>query len=1044
MLPYFNEYQQRLYEAMPMNQYATSLEQEHENFSLQKRFFEMMQTMVLDLNEQQEDVYKPLNGTLDDKAVDALQSGTFWQGTYKDYLNDTTKFSSEMYLDRSNYQFNYNAYGYKQDDYLMTRYGINDVNVFYNGAARLCTSIIGDDTIALSKLYDNAKKDNNYQPIIYTKSEYFTDYEVSFNDKYHLQNNDTFSISDFEDLSHENLKDCLQVKAHCFDGSYRTLDRDEYDIDYIYDPDDLSIDFNLTVWNLPKKHPFIISDSSGEDVTRKALLNPDDYTTNYYNYRLYANTHFTQKYSVKNVEFDDYKYAVNGLKLDKHEVSVFGASDESNNFKLNATLSPKRVDVDKVLWSSSNENVATVDDNGNVTIHDDGEVELTAMSLDGGYYDTCELTVEEKITGMNIVGDDSIRVGNQSSYTANISSTGDLDKSVTWSLSGNTSKDTKVNAGGVVTVGTDEAAPVITLKAVSNFDNSWSAQKPIIVTQFVDSVTVRGDKHVACGTEKTYTATVTGSDYVNKNVTWKISGNTSEDTTIDENGKLVMAINENAAKITVTATSVFDTTKSGSLDVVPERISNITVTGEDTVYPGRSYSYQATVTTTNDDVVTQKDVVWSITGNEDASTQISQDGVLTIGAEEGTEGLFLVAQSVANPEIKGTKNVDVEQFITGITIQGDDSISPAESKEYTADVDGSAKVDKSVTWTVEHNRSEDTTVTNGTLICGSDETSDVITLKATSDFDPDITATKEITVTTTTPDPTPVPTIAPTMGPTVAPTIVPTMAPTRAPMPTSTPVETNTPLETPTPAPTAAPTIIPTMVPTPKPLNDDGKDVTQTPAPTKTPEPSLETLFGTDKDPDKIPGTVELKIPTVVMKKNMGVRKKFQIKLLNAKGATVQVSSSNKKVATINKKGLVTTKKPGKTKVVINMTKGAFRMQYIVNIKVKKKVPFNYSLIKYNTKHKNVSVCLYKLLRKGKSYKITMKHLKKKDKVTFRSSNPKVIRVNKKGKCTSLKNGKAIVTIQVKKGKRTFTYFMVVRATENGVESNTSYLKVIK
>ena len=915
-------------------------------------------------------------------------------------------------------------------------------------------SFIGADTAKYKdfceRILNNAKSNSNtsVMPLMYLNSEYIDKVEITFNDKLGLTKPNKYSSKDFSNITLDDIKSCIEVKATFRDGSTGILDEDDYELqDLQYDKDLLSVKAKVRVYNLPKKYMypnyegFKLGDTSATTyIYTRDNSNPNILHGN----NGYSNLCYDEEFTLNNVELSDYIYAVNGLKLDKNKVSVVGASDESNNFKLNATLSPKRVDVDKVLWSSSNENVATVDDNGNVTIHDDGEAELTAMSLDGGYFDTCELTVEEKITGMNIVGDDSIRVGNQSSYTANISSTGNLDKSVTWSLSGNTSKDTKVSADGVVTVGTDEAAPVITLKAVSNFDNSWSAQKPIIVTQFVDSVTVRGDKHVACGTEKTYTATVTGSDYVNKNVTWKISGNTSEDTTIDENGKLVMAINENAAKITVTATSLFDAAKSGSLDVIPERISNITVTGEDTVYPGRSYSYQATVTTTNDDVVTQKDVVWSITGNEDASTQITQDGVLTIGAEEGTEGLFLVAQSVANPEIKGTKNVDVEQFITGITIQGDDSISPAESKEYTADVDGSAKVDKSVTWTVERNRSEDTTVTNGTLICGSDETSDVITLKATSDFDPDITASKEITVTTTTPDPTPVPTIAPTMGPTVAPTIVPTVAPTKAPMPTNTPVETKTPVGTTTPAPTAAPTIIPTMIPTPKPMNDDGKDVTQTPAPAQTPKPSLETLFGTDKDPDKIPGTVELKIPTVVMKKNMGVRKKFQIKLLNAKGATVQVSSSNKKVATINKKGLVTTKKPGKTKVIINMTKGAFRMQYIVNIKVKKKVPFNYSLIKYNTKHKNVSVCLYKLLRKGKSYKITMKHLAKKDKVAFSSSNSKVISVDKKGKCTSHKSGKAIITIKMTKGKRVFTYFMVVRATEKGIESNTSYLKVIK
>ena len=192
-------------------------------------------------------------------------------------------------------------------------------------------------------------------------------------------------------------------------------------------------------------------------------------------------------------------------------------------------------------------------------------------------------------------------------------------------------------------------------------------------------------------------------------------------------------------------------------------------------------------------------------------------------------------------------------------------------------------------------------------------------------------------------------------------------------------------------------------------------------------------------------GTVELKIPTIVMKKIMAPKMKFRIKLLNQKGAKVRCSSSNKKIATIDKNGLVKTKKKlGKAKLVINVTKGKKKIQYIVNLVVRTTIKKNYSLYKYKTSYKYPSVSLYKLLPKGKTYKIQLLHLNKTAKVTYKSSKPSIAKVNKKGKVTPVKNGRADITVTIVQNGITYKYFVVVRSTEKGVESNTSYLKVIR
>ncbi len=266
--------------------------------------------------------------------------------------------------------------------------------------------------------------------------------------------------------------------------------------------------------------------------------------------------------------------------------------------------------------------------------------------------------------------------------------------------------------------------------------------------------------------------------------------------------------------------------------------------------------------------------------------------------------------------------------------------------------------------------------------------------------------------------------------------------------PVPTPEATQAPGATVSPKPqtTYAPgTIIPAPGATLQPNASAVPSVSASPMPT--PEGGT-TAYVDPEDPTASfvrKNSIELNIPTIVMKKVMGPKMKFKIKLLNQKGAKIRCESSNKKLATINKKGLVKTKKKtGKCKLIINVSKGQKRIQYIVNLVVRKSCKKNYSLYKYKTSYKAPSVSLYKLVPRGKSYKIKLKHLNKSAKVVYKSNNKKVATVNKKGKVKPKKNGRADVTIDVTQNGIKYRYFVVVRVTEKGVESNTSYLKVIK
>lgn len=77
---------------------------------------------------------------------------------------------------------------------------------------------------------------------------------------------------------------------------------------------------------------------------------------------------------------------VDGIKLDKSEILAF-VGDE---IKLEAILTPADADNATIEWSSSDENIATVDSTGLVVLRMQGEASIYATC--NGLYDQCDLT----------------------------------------------------------------------------------------------------------------------------------------------------------------------------------------------------------------------------------------------------------------------------------------------------------------------------------------------------------------------------------------------------------------------------------------------------------------------------------------------------------------------------------------------------------------------------------------------------------------------------------------------------------------------------
>ena len=108
--------------------------------------------------------------------------------------------------------------------------------------------------------------------------------------------------------------------------------------------------------------------------------------------------------------------------------------------------------------------------------------------------------------------------------------------------------------------------------------------------------------------------------------------------------------------------------------------------------------------------------------------------------------------------------------------------------------------------------------------------------------------------------------------------------------------------------------------------------------------------------------------------------------------------TSNKKVATVSKKGVVTGKKAG-TAYITATYKG----------KTSKKVKITVAQLSLNKSKVKLNV--------GKTATLTAKYNKKKVNPTFKSSNPSIASVNKSGKITAKKKGKASITVKTYNGK---------------------------
>mgnify|MGYP004456103187 CR=1 FL=1 len=170
------------------------------------------------------------------------------------------------------------------------------------------------------------------------------------------------------------------------------------------------------------------------------------------------------------------------IKIDPETVNLY----KDGTKQLNIVTTPEDASIDPATatWESSAPGYVEVSDTGLVTAikptEEGSPVTITATL--GGKIATASVTVlAAEVTGVTIdPTSGELMQGLNMTFTATVQGNGDPSQDITWTVEGASSANTKIE-NGVLTIGEDETAATLTVKATSSYDSSKFATATITV-----------------------------------------------------------------------------------------------------------------------------------------------------------------------------------------------------------------------------------------------------------------------------------------------------------------------------------------------------------------------------------------------------------------------------------------------------------------------------------------------------------------------------------------------------------------------------------
>ena len=366
--------------------------------------------------------------------------------------------------------------------------------------------------------------------------------------------------------------------------------------------------------------------------------------------------------------------------------------EKGSTLKLDVKVNPDNATDQAVSWSSNDESVASVDENGLVTGISAGETTITAavgsvssdefkLTVVDEWIDVERIEFTEKVINMFVDDVQNIQV----IFTPDKPS----DMTLDWSSSA--SSIAKVSENGEITAVSPGRATV-TAKTVNGLTAACEvivSDRPVIVEGIVLNV---GELTIASGGVSKLTAHFVPSNAETDDAEIVWSSSDEAIVTVDGEGNVVAKDVEGSAIITVTVKVNGNEFKDSCSVTVKKGIETVSITingkAEIELNPGDTYQIDATITP--DDA----EVMWS---SDDDSVSVDDNGLvsanhvgeatITVIAKEG--GTTATCHVKVNP-------VAVDRIeIAGLP---DGNIYIGESFELTAEISPDNATDKSVNW----------------------------------------------------------------------------------------------------------------------------------------------------------------------------------------------------------------------------------------------------------------------------------------------------------------------------------------------------------
>ncbi len=373
------------------------------------------------------------------------------------------------------------------------------------------------------------------------------------------------------------------------------------------------------------------------------------------------------------------------VRLSDSSVVLKVGNSDFDNYELRATVEPASATNKNVIWSSSDEKVATVDENGKVTAVAGGTAIITCTTESGGKKAICNVTVNEDATSITIVNAPTelfvtknyfLRIAFNSQTVTN--------RKIVWSSSNEGVLE--VDQNGKLTARA-EGSSKITATYTTEEGGIITAQCIIFVKPKipVESVTLNMSKQVVyakVGSKVYLYETVSPSDASDKTVTWKSSA--SDVAEVFTNAGTVTAVAPGTARITVT------TNDGGKTDYCTVNVLGPIQFEQSTVKVGVGRSETLKLVSENPD---NTKITWN-TSNSSVAT-VDANGIVT-GKKAGT---VTVTATTPGGLYSASCRVNVVIPVTGIKINADTITVPkGEKRSVTVTVYPSNATDQSVTW----------------------------------------------------------------------------------------------------------------------------------------------------------------------------------------------------------------------------------------------------------------------------------------------------------------------------------------------------------